>query len=89
MNKLLSIIAGILAICGYAKAGQMSVNSMSGEDTKKIAESLETLKDTGVLTKHQDGCFDIDPEVIQKLKMEGLINKKKSQIQTICNGNSL
>lgn len=89
MKKLLSIVTGVVAVCGVAKADKIKADSLNAEESQKIAEALETLKDAGVLTKYTNGCFDLDRDVLEKLKFEGRIKSKRSQVQTICNGNKL
>ncbi len=89
MKKILSIVTGFIALSGTASAQNVKADSMNVQESQKIAEALETLKDSGVLIKYQNGCFDIDKDVLEKLKLEGYIKNKRSHIQTICNGNSL
>lgn len=86
MKKIISLIAGIIALSGIAKADPIKAEKMTAEDSQKIAEALILLKDKEVLNKNRDGQFDLDKDIIKKLKDEGYLKKKNPQIQTICGG---
>lgn len=86
MRKIISLIAGVAALSGIAKADPIKAEKMTTEDSKKIAEALILLKDKEVLNKNRDGQFDLDKDIIKKLRDEGYLKKKNPQIQTICGG---
>lgn len=88
MKKIISILAGVVSLTGVVKADIEKARSMTPDQSKKVAEALETLKDAGIVTKYENGCYDFDKDVIQKLKSEGLIINKRPQVQTICGGHT-
>lgn len=84
-NKLI-IMLGFLGLVVNAKADVNKANALTPEESRKIASALEILKDKQVLSKDKNDNFDLDKDVIQKLKVEGYFKKKHSDIQTICGG---
>lgn len=86
MKNLVSFLAGFLALCGLAKGNIQKAQNLTAEESQKVAEALDLLKDKEVLSKDNDGKFELDKDIIQKLKNEGYLKKKGQQIQTICNG---
>jgi hypothetical protein len=46
------------------------------------------LRDSEVLTKDQAGRYDLDEDVVKKLKDEGFLKKKGPQVQAICGGHT-
>jgi hypothetical protein len=86
MGKIISLIAGMITLSGLAQADAIKAEQMTTEESKKVANALETLRDSEVITKDSNGKFDLDKDIIQKLKVEGYLKKKRSDIQTICGG---
>ena len=84
-NKLI-IMLGFLGLVANAKADVKKANALTPEESRKIASALEILKDKQVLSKDENDKFDLDKDVIQKLKAEGYLKKKHSDIQTVCSG---
>ena len=84
-NKLI-IMLGFLGLVANAKADVNKANALTPEESQKIATALEVLKDKHVLSKDKNDKFDLDKDVIQKLKAEGYLKKKHSDIQTVCSG---
>lgn len=84
-NKMI-VILGFLGLVVNAKADVNKANALTPEESKQIATALNVLKDKQILTKDKHNKFDLDKDVINKLKVEGYLKKKHSDIQTICGG---
>ena len=82
-NKVIMLL-GFLGLITNARADINRANALTPEESQKIASALEILKEKQVLSRDKNDKFDLDKDVIQKLKVEGYLKKKHSDIQTVC-----
>ena len=86
MKHKIIVLLGMIGLISYANADIEKANSLTREESEKISDALLTLKENNVLIKDSSDKIDIDADVIQKLKAEGYLKKKRSGLQTICGG---
>lgn len=72
MRKIISLIAGMIALTGLAHADRVKAEKMTAEESKKVANALETLRDSDVMIKNSNGKFDLDKDVIQNSKQKAI-----------------
>ena len=88
MKKLTLTILSLLGLSSTVQADIDLANSLTSDEAQGISSALIFLKDKKVLIKDKDGKFDIDKDVLQKLKDEGKIKPKRPSVQTICGGHT-
>lgn len=86
MKHKIIVLLGMIGLISHANADIEKANSLTREESEKISDALLTLKENNVLIKDSSDKIDIDADVIQKLKAEGYLKKKRSGLQTICGG---
>lgn len=86
MKHKILVLLGMIGLLNHANADVEKANSLTREESEKISEALLTLKESNVLIKDSSDKINLDNDVIQKLKVEGYLKKKRSGLQTICGG---
>jgi hypothetical protein len=87
MKKTLSTFVLALVLAGQsAPADPNRAAKLTPEQKRQIAWAILVLADTGAIYRDQNMCTKFDPDIIQQLMNEGLLQKGDSRISSICIG---